>query len=253
MGHTGTLDPLATGCLLIATENSTKLISRLENHQKTYLFTVDTSIISPSLDLGTETDRVSIENIKDRSNDEIITFLENQTTQLPPKYSAIHIGGKRAYELVRAGKEFDISERNIQISDVEIIEKALPKITIRLTISSGGYIRSFWPIIGDFFGTRWWCITHLCREYIEKLSLTSCQSIDNFDSKNIISYSELFPKTKEYHIDPSFRRNLIDGVIINIGTTEERNSGEEIFIQCSDVRSIGRWTSAGIEVIRNYI
>ena len=87
MGHTGTLDPLATGCLLIATENSTKLISRLENNQKTYLFTVDISITSPSLDLGTETDDVSIEDIEDHSYEEIITFLQNQTSQLPPKYA----------------------------------------------------------------------------------------------------------------------------------------------------------------------
>lgn len=253
MGHTGTLDPLATGCLLIATENSTKLISKLENHQKTYLFTVDTSISSSSLDLGTETDKVSIENIEDHSNEELITFLQGQTSQLPPKYSAIHISGKRAYDLVRAWKEFEITKRNIQVSRIEIVEKKLPKITIRLTISSGGYIRSFWPIIGNFFGTSWWCITSLCREYIGNFCLKDCQYIDTFDSKKIIPYHEIFPQIQWYYLDSRFRKNLIDGVKINIGSEEERWSWEELLIQCDDIQSIGRWTSNGIEVIRNYV
>lgn len=75
--------------------------------------------------------------MQDHSRNEIVSFLENQISQLPPKYSAIHIGGKRAYDLVRKGIDFDIEKRPIEVSCVEIIEKSLPKITIRLTISSG--------------------------------------------------------------------------------------------------------------------
>lgn len=100
MGHTGTLDPHASGCLLIATGDSTKLISRLENSIKRYQFTVDISTTTPSLDLETEATPVNGIFI-DHSNEELIEFLESQKTELPPKYSAIHIDGKRAYELVR--------------------------------------------------------------------------------------------------------------------------------------------------------
>jgi len=74
--------------------------------------------------------------MRDYCNDDIIQFLENQTQQLPPKYSAIHIDGKRAYKLVRKGVEFNIEQRKIGVSQVEIIEKNLPKITVRLTLSS---------------------------------------------------------------------------------------------------------------------
>jgi len=74
--------------------------------------------------------------MRDYCDNDIIQFLENQTQQLPPKYSAIHIDGKRAYKLVRKGVEFDIEQRKIDVSRVEIIEKNLPKITIRLTLSS---------------------------------------------------------------------------------------------------------------------
>ncbi len=74
--------------------------------------------------------------MRDYCDNDIIQFLENQTQQLPPKYSAIHIDGKRAYKLVRKGVEFDIEQRKIDVSQVEIIEKNLPKITIRLTLSS---------------------------------------------------------------------------------------------------------------------
>lgn len=101
IGHTGTLDPLATGCLLIATENSTKLIPELENTHKRYEFTVQLDGKTASLDLGTEIIPVDIRHIQQKTPETIKIFLESQTQQIPPKYSALHINGKRAYELAR--------------------------------------------------------------------------------------------------------------------------------------------------------
>lgn len=253
MWHTGTLDPLATGCLLIATGNSTKLIPRLESDEKTYLFTVDISIKSPSLDLWTEVLQVDMSTVCDRSNDEIIHFLQSQTRQLPPKYSAIHIGGRRAYHLARSGKEFEIEERDIRIKDIEIVEKKLPIISIRLTISSGWYIRSFAPIIGDFFGTRWWCITELCREKIGVLDIRNCSTIEDCGNASPLPYTQLFPEIQEYTLDSKYKRNLLDGVIIPVWTPQERSSEREIFITCDDVYWLAHWTEHGIEVIKNYV
>ena len=93
MGHTGTLDPLASGCILVATSDSTKLISRLENQVKRYIFTVDISIFTPSFDLDIKNEPIPCDtaNLIDHSVQELQEFIESQTTQIPPKYSAIHI------------------------------------------------------------------------------------------------------------------------------------------------------------------
>lgn len=254
MWHTGTLDPLATGWLLIATDNSTKLISRLEQSTKTYTFTVDISITSPSLDLEWDIIDVNIESIIDQSNDDLVRFLQGQTSQLPPKYSAIHIGGKRAYDLVRKWVDFDIEERPIIVTEVEIIEKNLPKITIKLTISAGGYIRSFAPIIADFFWVPGGgCITYLHREKVGNIDLKQAMSFEDFDRNNTISYDLLMSHMERYNLDPKFKKPLIDGLIIDIWSPEERNSGKEMLLYCDDLCSIVRWTPEGIEVIKNYV
>lgn len=254
IGHTGTLDPLATGALLIATDNSTKLISRLENTTKTYVFTVDMGITSPSLDLEWDVNTVNIDGISDHTNDEVTTFLENQTWQLPPKYSAIHIGWKRAYNLIRKWVDFDIEKRPIQVTKVEILEKKLPTITIRLTLSSGGYVRSFAPIIAEFFGiSGGGCITYLHREKIGNIDLSNAMEFDTLDLSNTIPYSRLFDNIPEYHLDSKYKNNLIDGLIIDIGNQEERNSKGEILIYCDDLCSLWHWTVWGIKVIKNYV
>ncbi len=236
IGHTGTLDPLATGCLLIATDNSTKLISRLENDTKTYLFTVDLSITSPSLDLEWSITPVNIDWIYVHTDEEIIQFLMWQVSQLPPKYSAIHIWWKRAYDLVRKWVDFNIEKRPIQVSDVEIINKTLPKITLRLTISAGWYIRSFAPILGEFF----WvpdggCITYLHREKIGNISIEHAMEFDTFDLIQTTPYSQLFTHIREYHLDPIYKKALIDGLIIDIWDINARNSEDELLIYYNDI------------------
>jgi tRNA pseudouridine55 synthase len=254
MWHTGTLDPLATGALLIATDNSTKLISRLELESKTYLFTVDISITSPSLDMEWSVESVSMDSMISHTDAELQEFLENQTTQIPPKYSAIHIDGKRAYDLIRKWREFDIPERTISVSDIEILDISLPSITIRLTISAGWYIRSFAPILGDFFGVPGGgCITALHREQIGNIDLTRSMGFDNLDMTNMIPYRDLFCNIPSYELDISHQKPLIDGLIIDIGTPSERLSGWEMLILCGDITSLARWTPWGIEVIRNYV
>ncbi len=254
MWHTGTLDPLATGALLIATDNSTKLISRLELESKTYLFTVDMSISSPSLDMEWDIYSVNIESMKNHTSEELRDFIMSQTKQTPPKYSAIHIDGKRAYDLIRKWKEFDIPERPISISGVEILDISLPKVTIRLTISAGWYIRSFAPIIAEFF----WiigggCITSLHRERVGNIDLSRAMWFEDLDLSNSIPYCDLLPHISIYHLDISHQKPLIDGLIIAVGTPEERASGKEILIYCGDICSLGHWIDWGIEVIRNCV
>ncbi len=254
VGHTGTLDPLASGALLLATDNSTKLISRIEKETKTYLFTVDMSLSSPSLDLEWDIISVDISSMKNHTNEEIQRFLLSQTSEIPPKYSAIHISGKRAYDLIRKGVEFDIAERPLSISSVIVVEQSLPRITIRITISAGWYIRSLAPVIARFFGvTDGGCITSLHREKIWSLDLRDSMTIDAIDLTHHIAYSELFSSIDSYILDIIHQKRLIDGLIVPVGTLAERSSWAEILIYCWDMCSLWVWTDEGIKVIKNYV
>ena len=196
IGHSGTLDPLATGCLLIATGDSTKLIPELENAYKRYTFRVRLDGKTDSLDLGTEVIPVDTKNIQEKTAEELKIFLENQKTQIPPKYSALHVHGKRAYDLARQGIEFEIQERAIHIKDVKILDFSLPdSISISLTISSGGYIRSLAPTISSFFGLESGYISELQRTHIfldggHYLEESICTDIEN---PTPIPYDILFP------------------------------------------------------------
>lgn len=197
MGHIWTLDPLASGLVLVATEQSTKLLSYLNSNKKTYKFSVKINWTTASLDLEEEIIFHSTENYQAKSNEELKKFLQNQKTQIPPQFSAINIDWKRAYKLARKEKNFVIPERQINVENVEILQNSIEEVEVRLTISSGWYIRSFAPIIGQFLWTSGWYISALRREklYIWEnfLSEELSQDIDNFDANKNISEQILFP------------------------------------------------------------
>lgn len=194
MGHSWTLDPLATWCLLIATDNSTKLLPLLENSYKEYIFTVRLDGKSQSYDLWTEIEKVNLGNMVQKSNDELIAYLLSLKEQIPPKYSALHIGWERAYNLARKWEDFELTARKIDVKNVEILERGTLFIRIKMTLSSWGYIRSFAPVIGKYFGSDWGYIESLRRTKI----FTKYWPIDISEASEIekdilqIDYNKLF-------------------------------------------------------------
>lgn len=122
---------------MIATNQSTKLLPYINGNKKTYSFSVNIDGITESFDLAEPILSVDTKNKKILSNTELKNLLESQTSQIPPKFSAIHINGKRAYELARNNEDFIIPERKIEVSNVEILENSPDIISVRLTISSG--------------------------------------------------------------------------------------------------------------------
>lgn len=189
MGHTWTLDPLASWCLLIATEKSTKLIPLLESSKKEYVTTIRFDARTESYDTETPLIAVNTKNFSWKTDSEIIDFLLRQNDQIPPKYSAIHIDGKRSYEIARKWKECLLKKRPIQVHEVEIIKKWDFQIQMRIKVSSGCYIRSFWPLLWEFFGVDWWYLTELRRISIDgenfHINLSDSSNID--DPKPILS------------------------------------------------------------------
>jgi tRNA U55 pseudouridine synthase TruB len=116
-------------------------------------------------------------------------------------------------------------------------------VTIKLTISAGGYIRSFAPIIAGFFGVAGGgCITALHRERIGNIDLTRSMGFDDLDMNNTIPYEDLLTHITFYELDTIYQKPLIDGLIIDVGTTNERESGNEILVSCGNTISLGKWT-----------
>jgi tRNA pseudouridine55 synthase len=143
VGHAGTLDPLATGLLIVCTGKNTKMIEAIMPGLKTYIGTFLVGKTTPSYDLETEFDRVfPTEHITAELLEAAKQNLTGTISQIPPIFSAKQIDGKRAYELARAGKEVQMNPVSVEIHEFEIDTSAFPEVHFKITCSKGTYIRS---------------------------------------------------------------------------------------------------------------
>lgn len=258
IGHAGTLDPLASGCLLIATGNSTKLLPLLDGSEKTYIFSVRIDGSTPSLDLGTEVTEHSMKSYTEKTPAELEEFLLQQTTQVPPQYSALHIWGERAYDLARKWEVFDIQPRQIQVQHVEILDFSPPLFTIELRISSGWYIRSFAPVIGEFFGVSGGYVTALRRTMIHTAHATLREDmaiqIDDLDALTPLPVWLLFPDIESLEIDDTTYRELREGRTIQSRAWLDGVIGQKYFMNYQNIySSLVEYTDVGFLIIRNDI
>lgn len=148
IGHAGTLDPLATGLLILCTGKWTKRIEEFQAKEKEYIAELTLGKTTPSYDSETEFDaEFDFSHInKDQIYAAVVPFL-GIISQKPPMYSAIKVNGKRLYELARKGKIIDVPERQVEIKSFEILNINLPKITFKVVCSKGTYIRT---LVHDF-------------------------------------------------------------------------------------------------------
>lgn len=158
VGHAGTLDPLATGVLIICTGKATKLIDELQSGEKEYIATLKLGATTPSFDLETEIDsRRPWQHITEDQVREALGRFRGQILQVLPVYSAVKIDGKRAYKFARKGKEVELKSKAVSIPEIELISFAAPEATIRVVCSKGTYIRALARDIGEDLG----CGAHL--------------------------------------------------------------------------------------------
>ncbi|TAL64909.1 MAG: tRNA pseudouridine(55) synthase TruB [Bacteroidetes bacterium] len=144
VGHAGTLDPLASGLMIICTGKATKKISEFRDLDKEYVATLHMGETTPSFDLETETDnRYTTDHITEQLVRETLTKFIGENLQLPPIYSAKMIDGKRAYEFARKGVDKKLAPVSVFFREIELISFGIPEIKIRLVCSKGTYIRSF--------------------------------------------------------------------------------------------------------------
>ncbi|MDP2067443.1 MAG: tRNA pseudouridine(55) synthase TruB [Lutibacter sp.] len=143
VGHAGTLDPLATGLLIICTGNFTKKIDEYQAQVKEYTGEITLGATTPSFDLETEVDETfPVDHITDDLIHKTAKQFVGDISQIPPMFSAIKMAGVRMYDLARQGKTREITSRNITIQTFEITSINLPKVQFRIVCSKGTYIRS---------------------------------------------------------------------------------------------------------------
>ncbi len=154
VGHAGTLDPLATGLMIVCTGKKTKEISKVQDLHKEYIATIKLGATTPSFDLETSVDKeYPFNHITLEMLTKTLLGFQGVIKQVPPTFSAKWVDGKRAYEQARAGKDVEMREINVEIYETEILSFELPFVKIRFLCSKGTYIRSLARDIGTTLGS----------------------------------------------------------------------------------------------------
>ena len=192
VGHAGTLDPLATGVLLVCTGRATRRIDTLQNGHKEYVATLRLGATTPSFDLETEidnvypTDHITIGMIR-----EILPKFQGNIMQVPPIFSAVKVDGKRAYKFARKGKEVELKAKPLLISEIELLSFSGSELKIRVVCSKGTYIRALARDIGVALGSGAHLIA-LRRTRVGDFPETAAHSVE--DAVKLISETPLeFP------------------------------------------------------------
>jgi len=153
IGHAGTLDPLASGLLIVCTGKNTKLIHQYMDLEKEYMGTMVLGKTTPSCDLETSFDSSSpIDHLSHRDVEEASRHFQGDVMQEPPLFSAIRVKGKRAYKHARKGEDLKLAPRPVTIFSFELTKIALPEVQFNLVCSKGFYVRSLVRDFGKFLG-----------------------------------------------------------------------------------------------------
>ncbi len=182
VGHTGTLDPFATGLLILCIGKETKNAMTYTKLDKVYEATIRLGQTSTTGDPEGEINDTISPDIQGPTLEKVEKAMEKFTgeiTQRPPVYSAIKVGGRRAYDLARAGKEVEIPERNVTIYSLELVDYSYPELRIRTHVSSGTYIRTLAEDIGRLLGIGAYC-TQLRRTKIADWDVADAQTLADF-------------------------------------------------------------------------
>lgn len=181
VGHAGTLDPLATGLMIVCTGKATKKIEELMVFDKEYVATLYVGKTTPSFDLETETDgEYPVDHITEKK---VIATLESfvgEQEQMPPMHSAKYIDGKRAYEFARKGIQKEMKPVKINITKAELIDFSIPEIKVKLRCSKGTYIRSFARDFGLALGSGCY-LASLQRSAIGEYTLEKAFTLESFE------------------------------------------------------------------------
>lgn len=182
VGHAGTLDPLATGVMIVCTGRATKRIDEFQYQTKEYVATLKLGETTPSFDLEKDVDAVyPTEHITREMVEKVLQSFVGTIQQVPPVFSACKVDGKRAYELARKGEEVELKSKTLVIDEMELLECDLPVMKIRVVCSKGTYIRALARDIGTALQSGAHLIA-LERTRIGDVTLDKCMNPEDIDA-----------------------------------------------------------------------
>lgn len=190
VGHAGTLDPLATGVMIICTGMATKRIDELQAGVKEYIATIALGATTPSFDLETEIDATyPTDHITKELVEETLTRFTGEIEQVPPAFSACKVDGKRAYKMARKGQEVELKAKLLVIDEIELLEYSPTSIVVRVVCSKGTYIRALARDIGQALNSGGH-LTALRRTRVGNISIDQCiaveQAIDMLQNAEVV-------------------------------------------------------------------
>ncbi|GHT41520.1 tRNA pseudouridine synthase B [Bacteroidia bacterium] len=189
VGHAGTLDPLATGVMIVCVGKATKRIDEFQYQTKEYVATLRLGATTPSFDLETEVDKTyETAHITRELVETTLPQFLGEIRQIPPAYSAVKVNGNRAYDLARKGLEVDLKPKVLVIDEIELLECEIPLLKIRVVCSKGTYIRALARDIGVALGSGAF-LTGLVRTRIGDVTLDKCLTIGDID-KLTVSFND---------------------------------------------------------------
>ncbi len=180
VGHAGTLDPLATGVLVLCTGRATKRIDELQAHTKEYVATLRLGATTPSFDMEKPVDaEYPTEHITREAVEEVLKTFVGTIEQVPPAFSACKVDGNRAYDLARKGQEVNLKPKILVIDELELLRCDLPEIEIRVVCSKGTYIRALARDIGQALQSGAY-LTALRRTRVGDVRVEDCMTVEDF-------------------------------------------------------------------------
>ena len=182
MGHAGTLDPLATGVLILCTGKATKQIEQLQLHTKEYSATLQLGATTPSYDMEHEVDATyPTAHITRELIEQTLPQFVGDIMQVPPLFSAVMVDGHRAYKMARKGQEVELAAKPVRIDELELtaFDAEKMQMSIRVVCGKGTYIRSLARDIGEALGSGAY-LTALCRTRVGDVRIEDCLTFDDF-------------------------------------------------------------------------
>lgn len=223
VGHTGTLDPMARGVLVVCIGKATRIIEYLDADEKEYICTMKLGCTTDTLDVwGSILNEASKEDVKKITHDDIdktVSRYRGEITQIPPKYSALKVKGKKLYEYARKGKEVVIKPRQVNIKELEILDISGEEISIKIKCSKGTYIRTLCDDIGRDLGVGG-VMTSLIRtqngifSVDEAISIEDVKTMSKEDIEKHLKPIDYPLKMQSIRLDEKDAKFLIDGKVL---------------------------------------
>lgn len=221
IGHTGTLDPFAEGLLVLTIGKGTKIGQFIEGLTKTYIAKLSLGKATDTLDLtGNIIETKDVPNLTKIQIKEVLTSFKGIQKQMPPKYSAIKINGKRLYEYARENIDVEIKEREIEIFDIELIDYVDNEITFIARVSKGTYIRTLASDIANKLNTVGH-LKELIRTKVGNYDIKNAKKIDEINENDVISLFDALSFLKQIKVNDDYVKKIKDGYRLFLDIKED--------------------------------